>query len=362
MSDFCLQQAVPLPMPVHAATISYLAGIDPHLQWAARGEKGYEGDGRAALRLQARTAVEEVFAEGLRRGEADARTRGFLARAIQMYGEAIQGHNLADRYFAGKRFWFVVGPPRSGGTYVLSRLFRAHGLEMRDFHQQMVHDGIPSYANLNGSHGSISRLAAAVFEFCQFLAWAEEAFADAPVVIQKRIGYAAWIQPLESLLGGRANYVATLRHPLACAISFWELSRGGRGDREWAELTNPGGFGNHNSLNWVVQILRSRELTESEWHGLGSFDQFRLYWKALLSDLGRFGGIAGRLFPIVYGEPLPDWIAGGSAAEPARGRARDYARLARTLGLDPAAFTASIETVRRRWHAAGFEFPELPLA
>ena len=77
---------------------------------------------------------------------ANESCREWLRVAVNCYLAELQGNKrpLAD-VLEGWEFLFIVGIPRSGGTYLLKEAIRATGQDYRKVHRGFYHDGFPAY-------------------------------------------------------------------------------------------------------------------------------------------------------------------------------------------------------------------------
>lgn len=134
---------------------------------------------------------------------------------------------MQDRY----RFVCVVGCPRHGGSYLTKQLFLALGHSPEDVPNAVAHDGFPDASpfqfreNFN-SHVVMSQ------NMAEYLAMVEIFFANSRlhdnfVMVPKKATKAAYQGAFfHAMLGAETEYLITLRHPVAAAISTYEKSTG----------------------------------------------------------------------------------------------------------------------------------------
>lgn len=136
------------------------------------------------------------------------------------------------------RFAFVIGYPRSGGSYLTKELLRTLHLDHRRVSEALAHDGFPELREIwYGWEGDkpYFHLQDAVFQVAEFLVIANLYYrrktARHPhgywLVPKKMHKIVDWGGSLKMLLGeGRADYLVTIRSPLPTAISIAEKSGG----------------------------------------------------------------------------------------------------------------------------------------
>ncbi|WP_298286241.1 hypothetical protein [Acidocella sp.] len=159
-----------------------------------------------------------------------------LHLAIAMIGG---DYPLVRRYGEAVRFAFVIGYPRSGGSYLTKELLRVTGLDHTRVSEALAHDGFPELSDgwygpgANGQPGFY--LQESLFQAAEFLVIANlyyrrktvrhpHGYWLAPKKFHKIVN---WAGSFKMLLGpGRADYLVTIRNPLPTAISIYEKSGG----------------------------------------------------------------------------------------------------------------------------------------
>ncbi len=145
---------------------------------------------------------------------------------------------LVRRYVENIRFAFVIGYPRSGGSYLTKELLRTLELDHTRVSEALAHDGFPeirdTWYDWAGDRPYF-HLQSSVFQVAEFLVISnlyyqlktkrqEGGHWLAPKKMHKIV---AWGGSFKMLLGqDRADYLVTLRHPLPTAISIYEKSGG----------------------------------------------------------------------------------------------------------------------------------------
>jgi len=145
---------------------------------------------------------------------------------------------VVRNYLQHVHFAFVIGYPRSGGSYLTKELLRTVGFDHTRVSEALAHDGFPdlreTWYDWNGNRPYF-HLQNAVFEVAEFLVIANYYYQLksarqpsglwlAPKKMHKLIN---WGGSFKMLLGqGAADYLVTLRHPLLAGISVAEKSGG----------------------------------------------------------------------------------------------------------------------------------------
>ncbi len=153
-------------------------------------------------------------------------------RAYELFTALLTGDerklkSIHDRF----RFVVVVGCPRHGGTYVTKQLFRALGYNPEQIPNPIAHDGFPNSAPFHFSAGFNSQTQL-LLQTAEYLAMVETWFGDrqpieGKIVVPKKATKAAYHGGFfRFIFGADAEYIVTLRHPLAACISTYEKSGG----------------------------------------------------------------------------------------------------------------------------------------
>ena len=316
---------------LHEAALKYLCGVNPRAQWKAWGVRGshVDGDPIAVRAIDGERAFIEVQ---LRKPEVMEGIEGFSVECLKLFNACLAGDEEAKSpYMSDKKFLFVCGIMRSGGTYIFQELSAGLGIDWEALSFSMSHDTIPSY-ELVLAHDEPAAYEKLLFEVCQFLVWAKRETVANPCVVQKRIAYGQGIQFVDKLFGPRAEFLITVRHPGAACTSFAEMEGL---DEQAMPSSAPQG--------WKAIVERAEPASAKGWDGLDFRRQFLVFWRAYYGDVVRSGTALDRIHPIVYGDGFPGFVR----------------RMAKRHGRDsnPRPFTAraAIEDIKSLWRARGLE-------
>ena len=221
-----LSQRLPINLPLNNAFVSYCSGVSPFEEWKISGVDGHK-DRTKSIDF----ACVEIFLNSLKSGKKPPR-KHVVDFALQLFSDYWEGKNIIEEHFKDKLFYFIIGPARSGGTYLLTQMYEAIGVNYSSISRAVVRDSIPGSKNLIRGKIQAKQETFAVFELCQFLAWANEEIKQ-PVIIQKNTCYAHWIPTLDKIFGTQAHYLVTARAPIECMASYIQL---GLGFSDWDDL------------------------------------------------------------------------------------------------------------------------------
>lgn len=145
---------------------------------------------------------------------------------------------LVRDYLKDIHFAFVIGYPRSGGSYLTKELLRTVGLDHKRVSEALAHDGFPelrdTWYEWQGDRPYF-HLQETIFQVAEFLVIAKLYYNTktaripegrwlAPKKFHKMV---YWAGSFKMLLGqGRADYLVTVRHPLPTCISIYEKCGG----------------------------------------------------------------------------------------------------------------------------------------
>lgn len=316
-----------MQLTLHEATLKYIGGVDPLLQWKAWGRRGSHVDADdETLR-----ALKEASAQAQSRlatPEYQRRLGEFAAECKVLFDAFLERDEAAKRpYLDGREFYFVCGIMRSGGTYVFQEVSSCLGIDWRRLSFDMSHDTIPAY-DLAWRFAQPDAYWRLLFDLCQFLVWAKRETTRQSVV-QKRIAFAHAIPFLDGVFGERARYLITIRHPGAACTSFAEMEGI---DEDSAAAPTPGLW------NAIAERAAAQPLA---WQCLDFRRKYLATWRAYYMDAARSGVATARTHALVYGDAFPRFVR----------------RLAEERGTDfvPSKFSTRSRTYHPFWRSAEVE-------
>jgi hypothetical protein len=243
---------------------------------------------------QAQSVAEAVLAHPL--GQR-AIFRAYELFTALLTGDEHKLKSIHDRF----RFVVVVGCPRHGGTYVTKQLFRALGCDPEQIPNPIAHDGFPNSAPFHFSPGFNSQTQL-LLQTAEYLAMVETWFGDrqpvdGKIVVPKKATKAAYHGGFfRMVFGPDAEYIVTLRHPLAACISTYEKSGG---------LPAGGGFATRGNIEeWAWRDLGVIGRAPPAPAGMRYIDAYLGYWDYYHRQLADSGlAAAARSWQVVaYGK------------------------------------------------------------
>lgn len=153
--------------------------------------------------------------------------RSYELLTAMLIGQPEKLRLFQERY----RFICIVGCPRHGGSYLAKQLLLAVGMDPDRVPNAIAHDGFPDAApfRLKENYNSLTTM---IQNMAEYLAMVEVFFSnsrvfDNVIVVPKKATKAAYHGAFfNTVFGPNAEYVITLRHPVAACISTYEKSTG----------------------------------------------------------------------------------------------------------------------------------------
>ncbi len=217
---------LPDDVPLSPAFIEFIA------RWVDRAE--YEGEwwfdqvSEGIARRNSDTRDKAEFR--LQRLLANESAQESFSDVEQIFSALCGGDNAAlrdihDRY----QFLVIIGIPRNGGSYLTGECFSALGHDPRRVPASIAHDGFPDARPFSIGRGTNPWLAT-LLQTSEYLAMVKRFFVqtpESPVCVPKKLTKAIYAgRFFRSVFGSRAQYVVTVRHPIACCISTYEQAGG----------------------------------------------------------------------------------------------------------------------------------------
>lgn len=163
----------------------------------------------------------------------DPKGKEYLLRSYRFFKELLTGNVNTLRDVARFRFFFVIGIPRTGGTYLTKQLFRAGGINYANVQNALAHDGFPHLAHLSfKEQGNLHTNG--LLQLAEYLTMVEIFFGEhgrlayrGGIIVPKKFTKAVYYFDLiRELFANNADYLITLRHPLSICKSILDKSGG----------------------------------------------------------------------------------------------------------------------------------------
>jgi hypothetical protein len=131
----------------------------------------------------------------------------------------------------GCKFIFVVGCPRSGGSYLTKQIFMALGKDPDKVPGLLAHDGYPKIwpfylEDGHNAHTDMVRYVAEYIVLSMLFFGSKANYKNKVVIPKKDLNVAYHGAFFNKVFGANAEYVWTIRHPVTCCISTYEKQGG----------------------------------------------------------------------------------------------------------------------------------------
>ncbi|MBL0319075.1 MAG: hypothetical protein IPP74_07280 [Alphaproteobacteria bacterium] len=215
-------------IPASPAFIEFLhatlTGTDYHAgEWYAQEEEGLAtNDGRFGdIQEKAKFVLSNEVGKKL------------VVRSYRFFKEMLTGRPETIKSISRFRFIFIVGIPRTGGTYLTKQLFRAAQIDYKKVQNALAHDGFPHLATLEfknkanvHTHGLLQLAEYLTMVEMYYTKYGKLAYKGG-IVVPKKFTKVVYNYPLiQELCEANSEYIITLRHPLGMIGSVLEKSGG----------------------------------------------------------------------------------------------------------------------------------------
>ena len=136
---------LPVPLKLNLAALHYIAGVDTKVRWKAWGTRGQHLEG-VPWAVERERKEPYFITRGLnRRGGKEALDEYREECKTLMHAFLTGQREITEQYIHTKRFFFVCGIMRSGGTYLFKELNRKLEIDYTQRNFLMSHDSIPQF-------------------------------------------------------------------------------------------------------------------------------------------------------------------------------------------------------------------------
>lgn len=254
---------------------------------------------------------------------------------------------LINQIIPDKKFYFVIGHMRTGGTYFLKQLMKLNGLELKNFNLGMVHDSCPTYPNLRLSDKEKSLKVQLYYELAQFLYWVRKEYEGSELVFKKRMGFAHILSVLDRIFGDSATYIITIRHPAFSAQSFLELEE----IQDTRKFDHPA---------WKKLINRYFRYSEEDWAQFDYYQKFLLHWTVYYLEISSAQPVSGEVLPLKFGDQYEKFLKDFSEKNNEEVSLDSFDPKDRERGDQPSKENVreSLVYLRRHWENNNLKFPD----
>lgn len=225
-----------------------------------------------------------------------------VIQSYRFFKEMLTGRpNILNR-IKQYHFYFIVGIPRTGGTYLTKQLFRIIDVDYKKVQNALAHDGFPHLAQLEFKRGSNVHTNG-LLQLAEYLTMVDVYYKNhhsvmfnGKIVVPKKFTKAVYNFPLiQEVFGDNAHYLITLRHPLPFIQSVLDKSGG---------MPANGLFTVRSAIErWALDDWLNRGVAEADVRAMPYVDVMLGYWKRFHYQMA-LSGMPGmpnaRIIP--YGE------------------------------------------------------------
>ncbi|MEW8043779.1 MAG: hypothetical protein G8D28_05615 [gamma proteobacterium symbiont of Phacoides pectinatus] len=156
-----------------------------------------------------------------------------ILRSYRFFRELLTGRIETLRTIENFHYLFVVGMPRTGGTYLTKQLFRALGHDYKKVQNALAHDGFPHLINISiREKGNLQT--SGLLQLSEYLTMVELYFGrpdgkcyEGKLAVPKKFTKGVYsFDLIKEVFKGSASYLITIRHPLAVCQSVIDKSGG----------------------------------------------------------------------------------------------------------------------------------------
>ncbi len=308
-------------------------------------------------RVGTETATAEESAERVMQdsvGRAHV-TRAYTLLVALLTGEMEPLAALQSQF----RFISVIGVPRTGGSYLTAELYRSLLIDPHAVPAPLAHDGFPDAGPFELKRGFNSWIVA-LKTVAEYLTMVEIFFAHrrrhlGRIVVPKKLPQSVYTPGLfQHLFGRDADWVFTVRNPVAACVSSYEKSGGLPADGRLHLRSN--------IESWIARDLEQDLPAPHSGDSMGYFDAYLRYWERfhlLVATAGyqRYGRF--RVVPYcaesIQSIAQEYHDAHGSGLPAPEFHVSDRARLRHPEWVKKA--QPALRRVQEAWRGAGLEFP-----
>ncbi|NDF12274.1 MAG: hypothetical protein EB060_05635 [Proteobacteria bacterium] len=226
-----------------------------------------------------------------------------LTHAYRLFKEILIGMPNILKQTEKFHFFFIVGIPRTGGTYLTKQLYRAAGIDYKSVQNALAHDGFPHIEPLSFKKERGNMHTAGLLQLAEYMVMVEIFYSRNPkfiyknrILVPKKFTKGMYNFPLiDVVFPNNATYLITLRHPLAMIHSVLEKSGG---------MPKGGKFKVRSAIErWGQNELIGSGTSEADIAKMDYMDVMLEYWKRFHLQMGMSGMVnkpSARLVP--YGK------------------------------------------------------------
>jgi hypothetical protein len=206
-------------------------------------------------------------------------SRERILQSYRYFKDLVTGRRESIEAIQRYRFYFVLGIPRSGGTFLTKQLFRAAGMDYKKVPNALAHDGFPQL----GAQGLLERAgrlgSGGLLQLAEYLTMVDMYFGKyasanrrGEGVVPKKLTRALHgFRLLHATFADKAHYIVTMRHPLAVIQSVLDKSGGMPAGKRFVLRSA--------IERWALEDWLKHGMTEDRVRSMSYVDVFLGYWK-----------------------------------------------------------------------------------
>ena len=184
------------------------------------------------------------------------------------------------------KFIFVIGCPRSGGSYLTKQIYLSLGMEPEKVPGLLAHDGFPKawpfyIGNKHNQHTDMTRYMAEYLLMIDMFFNGRPQHEDKIIVPKKDINAVYHGAFFNQILGQDAEYIITVRHPVSSCISTYEKSGGLPDNEKFANRSTIESFAMRDN---IFTGANEKEIFNQDY-----FDVYLRYWEQYHQNLALTG-------------------------------------------------------------------------
>ncbi|MGM0472354.1 MAG: hypothetical protein ACQEQI_08785 [Bacillota bacterium] len=321
-----LEKQINFNLSVHYGIIEYLSNYSTEEGWSMRGISGRDMFISDYFEYQ-KNKIKKLKRSLDNNKKLKKKVDDFLDECMNLFNAFLTDNEQITNKYLQKEFYFILGCPRTGGTFMLKEVSKAFNYSHDNYYMSLMHDGMPNmnYQINNGLNWrKPENYYYILFQLCQFLVYVNREVDSK--YIAKKTEFEKYIQLVDHIFGDQAHYIVTVRHPAAVNASRMETGAAGKTCDD-------------------VKTEMKRSL---------------YIWQTAYSELVRDGLPKGEVVPVLFGSQMDrfldrffDKFNSNYEQDRCKVTSRDY----NYDICNGEMVLNTIERVRKLWELQGVEFP-----
>ncbi|GAB6100059.1 hypothetical protein JCM16358_19380 [Halanaerocella petrolearia] len=151
MLEVSIGKSFDIDLFINYGVLEYIAGLDESKEWEIRGLAGHKPKAAKRSLEQRKQKVQELIQKQSFKEELNK----FIKEALNLFNAFINNNGIISKYISNRNFYFVMGSPKTGGTYIYKEVSRAVGWPWKNLLRSMTHDSMPNGYFIRGEKNEI---------------------------------------------------------------------------------------------------------------------------------------------------------------------------------------------------------------